>query len=230
MTMLVLLPGLDGTGELFADFVSSAEIHNIGTVVGSYPTDVPLDYRALEPIARSFLPSDEPFYLLAESFSGPLGISIAATSPPGLLGLILCCSFARNPRPAFRAIQPAFAMLPFRSMPDFVVSRFLLGRFTTPSLRTRVAQALAQVSPAVLRTRLRSVLAVDVSAKVRSIWVPMLYLRATEDWLVPRSAGESIAGLASQTTIVEFAAPHGLLQVIPARVAERVKEFVQPSR
>jgi hypothetical protein len=98
MVALVLLPGLDGTGLLFEDFVAALG-SDVDVVVARYPTDRPLDYANLEQIARSFIPPNIPFVLLGESFSGPIALSIAASSPPGLLGVIMCCSFARNPYP-----------------------------------------------------------------------------------------------------------------------------------
>ena len=48
---------------------------------------------------RESLPAGEPFELLAESFSGSIGIALAATPPAGLRGLILSCTCARPPRP-----------------------------------------------------------------------------------------------------------------------------------
>ena len=77
MVTLVLLPGLDGTGRLLADFAASFG-PAVKVIVATYPPDRVLDYAGLEPIARAFLPQDRPFFLLAESFSGPLGIRIAA--------------------------------------------------------------------------------------------------------------------------------------------------------
>ena len=63
---LLLLPGMDGTGELFADFVkllpSWIEPH-----VVSYPRDQRLSYDQLLPILESALPSNESFVMLAES-------------------------------------------------------------------------------------------------------------------------------------------------------------------
>lgn len=107
MVALVLLPGLDGTGRLFVDFVAAlgAEVE---VTVASYPTDTPLGYAELTAVARSFLPPDQPFFLLAESFSGPIAISIAQSSPPGLLGVALCCSFARNPLPVLAPARPCW--------------------------------------------------------------------------------------------------------------------------
>ena len=61
-----------------------------------YPPDRCLGYDALEPWLRDRLPA-EPFVLLAESFSGPLALRLAADPPVGLQGVILVASFARAP-------------------------------------------------------------------------------------------------------------------------------------
>ena len=61
----VLLPGMDGSGALFDEFVSELQSKSI---VISYP-DQPFGYEELEQHVRSRLPIDEPFMLLAESFS-----------------------------------------------------------------------------------------------------------------------------------------------------------------
>jgi pimeloyl-ACP methyl ester carboxylesterase len=98
MITSVLLPGMDGTGVLFADFVASLP-PEFKPLVVAYPNDPKLGYPELEVLARAALPRDQRFILLGESFSGPVAISIAASNPPGLLGLILCCTFARSPHP-----------------------------------------------------------------------------------------------------------------------------------
>ena len=72
---LVLLPGMDGTGDLFAAFLSAPGC-DLDVKVVSYPTDVALGYADLEAFARAALPTDRPFVILGESFSGPIAISI----------------------------------------------------------------------------------------------------------------------------------------------------------
>jgi len=79
-------------------------------------------------------------------------------------------------------------MLPVAAAPTGLLDRILLGRFSTAQLRSAFARALAQVSPDALRARLRSVLGVDVSAQLRAVNVPVLYLRAASDRVVPRAA------------------------------------------
>jgi hypothetical protein len=57
---LVLLPGMDGTGVLFAPFIAALG-PGYRVIVVTYPTHEPLGYEALLPIARAVLPEDGPF-------------------------------------------------------------------------------------------------------------------------------------------------------------------------
>jgi hypothetical protein len=82
--MLVLLPGLDGTGHLFGPVVDALG-PNVPTQIARYPLSHASGYATCEAIARGALPTDRPYTLLGESFSGP----VAATAPPGLRGLLL---------------------------------------------------------------------------------------------------------------------------------------------
>lgn len=229
MVALVLLPGLDGTGLLLADFAASFG-PEVEVIVASYPPDAALGYSDLEPVARSFLPKDRPFFLLGESFSGPIAISIAASRPPGLLGLVLCCSFARSPRPQFAVLRPLLSLVPVAALPVALLSFFVLGRFSSSALCGPLAKSLAQVSPAVLRARARAALSVDVSALLPGVDVPVLYLRASEDRVVPVSASRLVVSLAPSAKVVAFSAPHFLLQVLPSQAACAVREFMANCR
>lgn len=225
MSTLVLLPGLDGTGKLFADFVAALG-EDINVIVASYPTDQLLDYAELETQVRSQLPADRDYFLLGESFSGPIAISIAASPPPGLRGLILCCSFARNPLPWLSPLRSLLGLFPVALLPTSLLSYFLLGRFSSAALRSKLACAIAAVAPEVLRLRARAAIAVDVTGALPCILVPVLYLRASEDKIVPESASALISSLVHNTHIVDFVAPHFLLQVLPAASATAVASFM----
>jgi len=95
---LILLPGLDGTGILFGQFVEAIG-SNADTRVIAYPVDQPLGYAELEAFVREALPRDRPYVVLGESFSGPIAIRLAADPPAGLAGVVLCVTFAKNPYP-----------------------------------------------------------------------------------------------------------------------------------
>src|SRR5258706_6807633 len=88
----LLLPGMDGTGRLFSWLVAELP-RQIAPRVISYRTDEPLGYRDLE--KRIAIP-DEPFAIVAESFSGPLAIRIAAKRPKHLRAVVLVATFIRS--------------------------------------------------------------------------------------------------------------------------------------
>ena len=115
-TTLVLLPGLDGTGDLFAPVVDALG-PSVPTQIVRYPLSDASDYATCEAIARAALPTDRSYVLLGESFSGPIAVSIAATAPPGLGGLILCSTFVCNPQPYLRPLRPLLSILPVHSAP-----------------------------------------------------------------------------------------------------------------
>ena len=79
----------------------------------------------------------------------------------------------------------------------------------------------------VLKARLRAVLSVDVSAELRRVAVPILYLHATEDRVVPEVALRYIRRIRPDTRVVSIAAPHFLLQTRPEEAAQTVLDFVR---
>ena len=188
---LVLLPGMDGTGDLFQPFVDVLP-PSIQPIVVSYPVDQPLGYKELEQFVRSILPDDEPYAILGESFSGPIAISIAASAPVQLRALVLCCTFAKNPQPQLAPLQSLIGLVPIQQLPAFVSGYFLLGSNTSTAYRAQFGKALSKVSSIALRARLKAALTIDASDQLSKISVPTLYLRATLDRAVPKSASELI--------------------------------------
>jgi pimeloyl-ACP methyl ester carboxylesterase len=224
MVKLVLLPGMDGTGDLFAPFLA---VHEGRACVVRYPTSGALGYDGLTEVARTLMPAaGEQFVLLGESFSGPIAVSLAAQRPANLLGVILCCSFVRNPQPLFAPLRGLLALLPGRP-PLALAEAMLCGRYASPPLRGTLAAALAKVSAETLRARLRAVACVDVVPQLQTVEVPILYLRASEDRLVPAAASELVMAESRHARIVELAGPHFLLQVAPQAAARAIQEFLR---
>lgn len=224
--LLVLLPGMDGTARLFQRFDAALRAQStITTQAIAYPA-APLDFAALEAFVRERLPRDRPFVLLAESFSGPLGAALRADPPLGMRALILCCSFVRNPRPLLAPLRHLLAFVPFGTLPGFALRQALLAPYATPALQAELAAALAQVPPSVLRQRLRAVLETDASRSFARGSLPVLYLRARHDRLVPPANALQILHLAPGTQLVDIDAPHMLLQAAPAAAADAVAAFL----
>lgn len=227
MPKLILLPGLDGTGRLFEDFVAALPA-DIDCTIVQYPNDVSDDYHDLAQFAAAFIPDGEPCYVLAESFSGPVGV-ILATQHSNVAGLVLACSFIRNPRPAFAFARPLVSFLPIQNGPSGLKTALTLGRWQTPALRDKVHNAVACTPEEVLRARLRQVLAVDVHEQARKIRVPVLSIKATHDRLVPARTFDQLAQCVPQAELKEVEGPHFILQVKPKECAKTVDDFIRVS-
>jgi pimeloyl-[acyl-carrier protein] methyl ester esterase len=228
VTLVIILPGMDGTGIELADFAAALRPELEATVV-TYPNDRPMGYAEHESIARASLPHDRPFVLLGESYSGPIAISIAGSAPRGLIGLVLCCSFASNPRPALAWLRRVLRFLP-TNIPTAMASWMMLGRFSTPRLRSALKRAISQVTPAAFRARLIAIINVDVSAELARVRVPVLYLRATQDRVVPIAATAEVLRAQPSARVIDLEAPHLLLQTAPTIAGDQLKTFVKDAR
>ena len=196
-------------------------------MVVSYPGDSQLAYSELLPIVLGALPADRPFVLLGESFSGPLAIMAAAAHPTGLVGVVLCASFIRNPHPYVPSVLATAIRSPFlRLFPRFSQVKALLGGHSSPSLRSLTREALSRVAPAVLAGRIREVLRVNVVQQLRARTVPILYLRARSDFVVPAWNVTAILKVCPDLQVASLPGPHMVLQASAAAAAEALTHFL----
>ena len=224
---LVLLPGLDGTGRLFNPLLGVLP-SSLQPLVIPYPGHKFLGHDELLQYVEAKIPTDQPFVLLAESFSGSVAVELAATHPPHLKALILCASFATNPLPAsFAWLRLILNAQLFRLRPpQFLVRHFLLGRDAPSDLVNTFLDVLRSVSREVLSSRMRSVINVDVRGSLRECRVPILYLAAKHDKLVGERNLTEIKSLAPNIEAVTIDAPHLLLQREPAKAMKAINDFL----
>jgi pimeloyl-ACP methyl ester carboxylesterase len=224
---LVLLPGLDGTGNLFARFVS-ALTPGLDARIVRYPTDRLLNYADLFSSVGDAIPQSEPFVLLAESFSTPVAVMIAATNPVSLKGLIICAGFVRNPVRGWLRYTKSLVQSPLFRMPPpkFVLEHFLIGAHAPPGLRDEVRRTLRSVAPEVMAFRVRAVMACDAAREFSRIRVPTLYLQAEQDRLVSKASFEEIQQLKPDAILAVIGAPHFVLQREPQKAADTIAGFI----
>ena len=215
----VLLPGLHGSARLFTPFVLAAPDGATFTTV-AYPPSGPQDYDTLTAHARDTLPQNRSYTLVAESFSGPVAIRLAAERPRGLTRLVLVATFATAPLPRVLAqalsserVAPdwLYGLLPMRTR----VPRVFLGGLRRGDFDAVLREELARVSVQVFRQRMRAVLGVDVRAELTAVRAPVLYLRATHDWTVLATAARRIGRLGPDVAVRDVPGPHLLLQLAP---------------
>ena len=224
---LLLLPGMDGGGDLFASFLELLP-NWLSPVIVRYPSDRPLAYPQLFDLILEACPKSSDFVALAESFSGPLAILLGAKAPTGLKGIILCASFDRCPLSApwrwLLAMTPTMAI---RWTPDWALRWALLGPYADDRLARQLAEAVARVQPATLAARARAIARVDVSEELRNCRVPICYLAADGDRLIGNRSVASILGVRPDVVVIRLPGSHLLLQTSPEASLRAVLGFIQ---
>ena len=227
LNTLVLLPGLDGTGTLFADLISELP-PTLSVHIAKYPTQRFLSYPELIPCVHEAVPKGTPFVLVAESFSTPLAARFAAARPPNLAGLVMCAGFITNPVRGWSLLTKLLARSLFFRLapPDLVLEHFLIGASPPDDLAASVLQALRLVSPGVLARRVRAVLECDAREDLARTEVPLLYIQAEDDRLLPAKCFGEVQRARQDAVLVSVPAPHLVFQREPRKAAEVILRFV----
>lgn len=223
---LILLPGLDGTGRLFAPLVKALAQCGVSARAIGYPTHDALDYVELERRVRAELPESSAFVLLAESFSGPIALRIGAAPPANLKGLVLSTTFATRPTSLLGPLSGGVRWARLRP-PGFLLDWFLLGPWSSQALRSELAAALADVPARVLSRRAFEALRVDATDASRQQKQPSLVLWAKQDRLLSANARRQLANALQTAQTREVEGPHLLLQTQPRLCAGLIAEFMQ---
>ena len=225
-TPAILLPGLDGSGRLFAPFLAAGPRAFEPETI-SFPADRPLGYDALARLVRPRLPRGR-FVLLAESFSGPLAVRLAAERPRGLAALVLAATFLRRPLGAvLGSVRGLVGARMFGlPMPGAMVRHLMAGLDAPGAMVEEVQRAVAAVAPEVLALRSAEALSVDVRAALAEVKVPVLFLAPTRDNLIRRDAHEDVRAARPDAEVALLDAPHMVLQRSPHASLERIEGFL----
>ncbi len=227
VTHVVLLPGLHGTPALFGP-LRRAIGERFEVVTVAYPDDGRLDVDALEGVVSEARPGGVRYAVVAESFSGPVGIAHAARTPQGLAALVLCASFASSPAPAWspslESLLPLLTRLP---LPRAFVRRYLTGRDADTELVDHVHEIVSRVPAAVVAGRLQLVLSGSVEDRLAHLAVPVLYLAAIDDRLVGRSSRDRLSSQLPAMETVEIRSPHLILQCRADAAFTAIESFLK---
>ncbi|MBU1621211.1 MAG: alpha/beta hydrolase [Gammaproteobacteria bacterium] len=222
---IVVLPGLDGTGTLYQQLAQQlAPDYELQVI--AYPLDQLWGYTELLDYIRPQLPQS-PYLLLAESFSGPLGIMLSAEKPHHLKALVLCCTFGRNPLPAIKGLASAVDKLPWNELVHHWTALWLQGRYASPQLSALMGNALMMVPEQVIKHRAKQTLQVDVLAEFAALTLPLMYLQARQDRLIWAFNAKTLKQLQPDMQLVRLDAPHFLLQAIPDQAAWQLQLFIE---
>ncbi len=223
------MPGLEGTGTLFADFVSQLP-PALTVIVGKYPTHEFLSYTELIRCVRGIVPAESPFVLVAESFSTPLAAMFAATRPSNLVGQIMCAGFLTNPAKNWTILARLLARRAVLriSPPRWFLEHFVMGSNPPAALETNFREALREVDAEVLAARLREILKCDAREDLRRTKIPLMYIQAGLDRLVPAECFAEIQRARPDVELVSIpGASHLVLQREPRKCADAIVTFIE---
>jgi len=222
----VLMPGLDGTGKLFAPIIPFLEPHFELTIVTYPDLDSFSDYVDC---AQNQLPSTPGFSLLAESFSGPVALALMAQQPGRIGPSILSATFARSPLAALTRMANYVPeqMFSIGALNEFCLDVLEVSDDDQSETQPLPLNVTEQLDGALLKHRIAVLSRIDVSALLPGIEVPILYLRARRDQIVAESDARMMQQYLPDVERVDIDAPHLLLQTRPQQCAELILQHVQ---
>lgn len=224
---LILLPGMDGTGILLQPLVE--KLNGLSPSILSYPGDLQMDYAQLTDYVQMKLPSEEPFFLLAESYSGRVAFDLAQRNIPNLQGIIFVASFLSNPRPILLTLVQLLPLsLLFRVLaPDWILRLFVLGPDVCEETILMFRAAIHLVKDNILAKRLRDICLMQRPNK--SISIPCYYLQANQDRLVTERSFTEMAKTVPLLVKHEISGAHLLIESNPKDCANVIRSILRSS-
>lgn len=224
---VLLVPGLDGTGRLFAPFLAALPRTIAPSVIPYPPAAVTLE--AIEEHVASRLPAGRPFAIVGESFGGLVTIRVAARRPPGLQAVALVASFLRRPGPRVPPfVLRAFLRPPLlrcASRPSLLRPAMFAG--AAGGMVRQASEVLRSLDPRVLADRARIALGADVREAFRSLDCRLLHLRGSRDRLIAARCAAEMKALRPDLQEAVLDAPHLVLQARPAEAAGILADFLR---
>jgi pimeloyl-ACP methyl ester carboxylesterase len=218
-----MLPGLDGTGRLFAAAANLAW-DGMTAIPFRLPNRGPQDYETL---ARHLVPRlpDGGWVVVAESFSTPLAMRLAASQPGRVRALVLVAGFCTAPQApglGWLPLRPLFALTP----PAFFLRKFLLGSDAPQPLVDELAHVLRKVPAGTLVDRLRVALALRAKDCPAVRGIPTLLLQARHDAVIPWEAQSQLERHLPEAAVEWIDGPHLLLQTCPSACRDAILAFL----
>jgi pimeloyl-[acyl-carrier protein] methyl ester esterase len=216
-----MLPGLDGTGMLFAPLLRALP-YGMHVKVIAYPASDKMGYEELCDFCADQLP-DGPVVVLGESFSGPVATLLAHRFPDRVKGLILAASFVSAPLPGFVA--------PLLHLPGILhfakkFARFpLIGLRSEPEVTKLLAKTVSDLPTPLLRFRALQVMHANYSEQFRRAACSVLVLHGSQDVLVSAKRAKKMCKMRPNAKLSVLDGPHMLLQVKPLECAAEIAGF-----
>lgn len=219
---LVLIPGLDGTGEFFKPFLDV--YGRADAQVIALPQDGPQDYGALTEYVAQRLPVDRDYVLLAESFGGPIGASLALRGLRHIKGVVFVATFLSPPAwwaTTLGLILPLKLAAPM-ALGRIIMRQLLAGPQASAQTMDWVQSVICGVPPEVIKARLRAIR--GMRPLTGRTDMPALYIRATQDRLI---GADKFADFSKHFTDIKLFKIEGPHLILPDRAEDCVRTVRQ---
>ena len=222
-TKIILLPGLDGTGHLFQWL--TPYLDDMDVQVESLPTEGPQDYTSLTAWFAERLPKNEPFVLLAESFSSPIAVQLAQQNA-NIQAVIFVAGFLSKPRRLSLRLAKRYLgkKLLLRPWVKWFGARWIFQKQATQDVLAAFYDCLHQLDNKILRARFSSIS--RLKPHPVKLHQPCLYLRPHMDVLVTHNTLAEFVQTCPKLQVMGFDAPHFILQTQSHTAAQRIREFI----
>ena len=207
---LVLVPGMDGTGQLFyrQTPMLSESFRTATYALRSTATTMDVLVEDLARVVDTVAPDTHRAVIVGESFGGALAMSFALARPEQVSALVVLNSFPYfAPQFRLRVARYGLAVLPWGAMP--LIRRATAFRLHSAHTHREEIRRFMDLTASADRegyiNRLQVLLSYDIRHRLHDLRPPALFLAAEQDHLVP-----SI----QQAELMVSRVPHGTLRVL----------------
>lgn len=222
ITKLVLLPGMDGTGELFEAFLSNFDGDYI---VIPLPQSGSQDHAFLANIIKEQLPTQD-YILLAESFSGGIIPELLKKSHPHMKGVIFIASFLSSPNQFLLSIAK---LLPIKTLASATLSTifhkfFFFGQGVSKEFLSKFITVTKSIPDLVLKSRLEVMSQQRIPTTTSD--KPSVYIQACSDRLISSQKSGEFIKVFTNIKYIKIEGPHFILQAQPKESARLITEAI----
>ena len=211
---IVLVPGMDGTGELFYRQVPLLKKSYSVATYALRDDALSMEVLAddLKQVIEQVAPEDKEAIVLGESFGGTVALSTALRYPKQVAGLVILNSFPYfAPQFRLRLAIAAVNLMPWGAMGlvRHATSFFMHSRHTHRQELNKFLELTARTTRMGYRNRLRILQTYDVRKRLSEIQCPALFLASERDHLVPSVAQAHLMAKRVPGATVRVLSGHG---------------------
>ncbi|MBK1855859.1 alpha/beta hydrolase [Verrucomicrobiaceae bacterium 5K15] len=219
------LPGLHGSSELFAG-VQAMVPSGVDSEWVELPSAGDQHYAQLSQWLDEHLASGRPRLLIAESFSAPIALRLAASRPEEICGIVLAAGFCDAP------VNPGIALLPLRPLfmvkpPKAALRHYLIGDDAGEEQVSALRSVIKKLPSSTLADRVRTVLELQERDNPGIPEIPMMLLQAQSDNLVPWEAQQRLEACYPHAHVHWIESPHLILQRHPKQCMQHIRDFAE---